>query len=77
MQAYEGDVDYPRLLVVDGEGVATYFEVGLELEKWFEFRADIDWSYVNGDGKYGLFSLFMRTSVGPWIPITEVCFQLS
>jgi hypothetical protein len=44
----------------DGNGTSHHGSDGWNYDEKLEFRADIDWSYVDGEGKYGLFTLFMK-----------------
>ncbi len=54
----------------NGEGVATGSDAPWNFGEKLEFRADMDLSYVDAEGKYGLFTLFMkRTGATIWSPV--------
>lgn len=71
--ANEPNPTVPHISVTDGEGSVIHLNTELPVNTWIEFRSDIDWSYVGSDGKYGLFSLFMRTDEShDWYPVSEL-----
>ncbi len=72
MHAYREGKNYPHIVVVNGAGERIEVAGELPENTWVEFRADINWSYVDADGKYGSFSLFVRIGDGFWLPVSEL-----
>lgn len=72
LNAYQQGVNYPHMVTYDGEGTGTNFTSAFPVNTWIEFRADIDWSHQDDEGKYGLFSLFSREGTGFWQPVAEL-----
>jgi len=59
-RAYSGDVSPPHIFFYDAEKTRYSSFSDWDIDEKLEFRADIDLSYEDPEGKFGLFSLFMK-----------------